>query len=189
MLIGVDGCDNGPEIEVAYNDPEGVTRDFILEGVDVAGRTLHPDLPADKDCARRISNMPIDGTLLLEGTRLTFERRKMYQFRSLRFQVRSIKSRNLRSRRENFSKSKSVTNILVLRRCRCSTSRVFVSSKPGPTLHNVTRYTSSRNPSCSSLPLLPQNTSVSNQIRLSKRTIVEFQHWRNGRKCSELGTG
>jgi len=64
MLIGVDGCDDGPEIEVAYNDPEvslsespdraqpdvlaslrqGVTRDFILEGVDVAGRTLHPDL-------------------------------------------------------------------------------------------------------------------------------------------------
>jgi len=48
MLIGVDGCDDGPEIEVAYNDPEGVTRDFILEGVDVAGRTLHPDLPADQ---------------------------------------------------------------------------------------------------------------------------------------------
>ncbi|GAA5944797.1 uncharacterized protein JCM15063_001669 [Sporobolomyces koalae] len=44
MLIGVDGCDNGPEIEVAYNDPDGVTRDFILEGVDVAGRTLHPNL-------------------------------------------------------------------------------------------------------------------------------------------------
>ncbi|GAA6059119.1 hypothetical protein JCM10212_003866 [Sporobolomyces blumeae] len=42
MLIGVDGCAEGDEIEVAYNDPEGVTRDFILEGVDVAGRTLHP---------------------------------------------------------------------------------------------------------------------------------------------------
>ncbi|GAA5833679.1 hypothetical protein JCM11251_003203 [Rhodosporidiobolus azoricus] len=40
MLIGVDGCADGPRIETAYNDPEGVTRAFILEGVDVAGRTL-----------------------------------------------------------------------------------------------------------------------------------------------------
>ncbi|GAA5905979.1 hypothetical protein JCM5296_001307 [Sporobolomyces johnsonii] len=46
MLIGIDGCDNGPEIEVAYNDPEGVTRAFILEGVDQAGKCLHPDLEA-----------------------------------------------------------------------------------------------------------------------------------------------
>ncbi|GAA6013912.1 hypothetical protein JCM11491_000470 [Sporobolomyces phaffii] len=56
MLIGVDGCDDGPEIEVAYNDPEGVTRDFILEGVDVAGRTLHPDLEAGEGlCAANFS--------------------------------------------------------------------------------------------------------------------------------------
>ncbi|GAA6042900.1 hypothetical protein JCM8097_002759 [Rhodosporidiobolus ruineniae] len=40
MLIGVDGCADGPKIEEAYNDPEGVTRAFILEGVNVAGRTL-----------------------------------------------------------------------------------------------------------------------------------------------------
>ncbi|GAA5902514.1 hypothetical protein JCM6882_002772 [Rhodosporidiobolus microsporus] len=40
MLIGVDGCADGPRIETAYNDPDGVTRAFILEGVDVAGRTL-----------------------------------------------------------------------------------------------------------------------------------------------------
>ncbi|GAA6009429.1 uncharacterized protein JCM10292_004289 [Rhodotorula paludigena] len=40
MLIGIDGCADGPRIETAYNDPEGVTRAFILEGVDVAGRTL-----------------------------------------------------------------------------------------------------------------------------------------------------
>ncbi|BGP55830.1 hypothetical protein JCM8202v2_003437 [Rhodotorula sphaerocarpa] len=40
MLIGIDGCADGPRIEKAYNDPEGVTRAFILEGVDVAGRTL-----------------------------------------------------------------------------------------------------------------------------------------------------
>ncbi|GAA5912968.1 uncharacterized protein JCM6883_006273 [Sporobolomyces salmoneus] len=48
ILIGVDGCDDGPAIEVAYNDPEGVTRDFILEGVDVAGKTLHPELESGK---------------------------------------------------------------------------------------------------------------------------------------------
>ncbi|GAA5988472.1 hypothetical protein JCM11641_007161 [Rhodosporidiobolus odoratus] len=40
MLIGVDGCAEGDKIVEAYNDPEGVTRAFILEGVDVAGRTL-----------------------------------------------------------------------------------------------------------------------------------------------------
>ncbi|GAA5920253.1 hypothetical protein JCM1841_000446 [Sporobolomyces salmonicolor] len=48
MLIGIDGCDNGPEIEVAYNDPKGITRAFILEGVDQAGKCLHPDLEAGK---------------------------------------------------------------------------------------------------------------------------------------------
>ncbi|GAA5982534.1 hypothetical protein JCM10908_006688 [Rhodotorula pacifica] len=40
MLIGIDGCADGPRIETAYNDPQGVTRAFILEGIDVAGRTL-----------------------------------------------------------------------------------------------------------------------------------------------------
>ncbi|GAA5839849.1 hypothetical protein JCM9279_005185 [Rhodotorula babjevae] len=40
MLIGIDGCADGPKIETAYNDPEGVTAAFILEGVDVAGRSL-----------------------------------------------------------------------------------------------------------------------------------------------------
>ncbi|GAA5868052.1 hypothetical protein JCM8547_000789 [Rhodosporidiobolus lusitaniae] len=40
MLIGIDGCADGPKIVEAYNDPQGVTRAFILEGVDVAGRAL-----------------------------------------------------------------------------------------------------------------------------------------------------
>ncbi|GEM11237.1 hypothetical protein Rt10032_c14g5254 [Rhodotorula toruloides] len=40
MVIGIDACQDGPKIVEAYNDPEGVTRAFILEGVDVAGRTL-----------------------------------------------------------------------------------------------------------------------------------------------------
>ncbi|GAA5881500.1 hypothetical protein JCM3774_000137 [Rhodotorula dairenensis] len=43
MLIGIDGCADGARIETAYNDPQGVTRAFILEGVDVAGRTLGGD--------------------------------------------------------------------------------------------------------------------------------------------------
>lgn len=66
MLIGVDNCDDGPVIETAYNDPQvrlashsiirriadrifeqGVTRDFILTGVDHAGRVLHGDLAGD----------------------------------------------------------------------------------------------------------------------------------------------
>ncbi|KDE07160.1 hypothetical protein MVLG_02564 [Microbotryum lychnidis-dioicae p1A1 Lamole] len=40
MLIGIDGCNDAATIESAYNDPEGVTRRFILEGVDQAGRAL-----------------------------------------------------------------------------------------------------------------------------------------------------
>ncbi|BGP43762.1 hypothetical protein JCM10449v2_007819 [Rhodotorula kratochvilovae] len=43
MLIGIDGCADGPKIETAYNDPQGVTEAFILEGVDVAGRSLGGD--------------------------------------------------------------------------------------------------------------------------------------------------
>ncbi|KAJ8291470.1 Ergothioneine biosynthesis protein 1 [Rhodotorula toruloides] len=43
MVIGIDACADGPKIVQAYNDPEGVTRAFILEGVDVAGRTLGPE--------------------------------------------------------------------------------------------------------------------------------------------------
>jgi hypothetical protein len=73
MVIGIDACTDGPKIEKAYNDPQvrsprassvffsqeslarvadgsscrfhaqGVTRAFILEGVDVAGRTLGPE--------------------------------------------------------------------------------------------------------------------------------------------------
>ncbi|KAK4056348.1 hypothetical protein OIO90_002491 [Microbotryomycetes sp. JL221] len=42
MIIGVDSCDDKAKVENAYNDPEGVTRRFIFEGVDHAGRTLHP---------------------------------------------------------------------------------------------------------------------------------------------------
>lgn len=92
MLIGVDGCDNGPEIEVAYNDPEvcrfsipslsfnriQLTAHSIYRVSLVISFSKESTLQAElfiqisqliKDCARRISNMPIDGTLLLEGTR------------------------------------------------------------------------------------------------------------------------
>ncbi|KAK4051527.1 hypothetical protein OIV83_002667 [Microbotryomycetes sp. JL201] len=41
LLIGVDSCDDKAKVENAYNDPEGVTRRFIFEGIDHAGRTLH----------------------------------------------------------------------------------------------------------------------------------------------------
>lgn len=34
MLIGVDSCDEGDRIEIAYNDPKKVTEKFILEGVE-----------------------------------------------------------------------------------------------------------------------------------------------------------
>jgi uncharacterized SAM-dependent methyltransferase len=40
ILIGIDGCDDGPRIETAYNDNLGVTRAFILNGVDHVNRIL-----------------------------------------------------------------------------------------------------------------------------------------------------
>lgn len=40
ILIGLDHCTDGEAIEVAYNDPKGLTKDFIMNGLRVAGRTL-----------------------------------------------------------------------------------------------------------------------------------------------------
>lgn len=40
MLIGIDSCDDKLRVETAYNDPQGVTRDFILNGIDHANRIL-----------------------------------------------------------------------------------------------------------------------------------------------------
>lgn len=40
LLIGVDSCDDKTLIETAYNDPKGVTGDFILNGIDHANRIL-----------------------------------------------------------------------------------------------------------------------------------------------------
>ncbi|ORY82904.1 histidine-specific methyltransferase [Leucosporidium creatinivorum] len=44
MLIGIDNCNDKAKIEEAYNDPRGVTRRFILEGIDHAGEVLHGKL-------------------------------------------------------------------------------------------------------------------------------------------------
>lgn len=40
LLIGIDGSDDATTIERAYNDSQGVTRDFILNGVSHADRIL-----------------------------------------------------------------------------------------------------------------------------------------------------
>lgn len=40
LLIGLDHNTDGKSIEAAYNDPKGLTRDFIMNGLKVAGRTL-----------------------------------------------------------------------------------------------------------------------------------------------------
>ncbi|KAL8286340.1 hypothetical protein RQP46_004828 [Phenoliferia psychrophenolica] len=41
MVIGVDNCADESMIRTGYDDPQGVTRSFIFEGVDHAGRALH----------------------------------------------------------------------------------------------------------------------------------------------------
>ena len=40
LLIGVDSCDDKARIELAYNDPSGVTASFCLNGIDHANRVL-----------------------------------------------------------------------------------------------------------------------------------------------------
>lgn len=40
LLLGLDGRNNKVRVERAYNDPEGYTAKFILNGLDVAGRVL-----------------------------------------------------------------------------------------------------------------------------------------------------
>ncbi|KAI0683454.1 hypothetical protein BC835DRAFT_1423256 [Cytidiella melzeri] len=43
ILLGLDHDNDGGKIELAYDDPKGVTRDFIMNGLKVAGRTLGND--------------------------------------------------------------------------------------------------------------------------------------------------
>lgn len=43
ILIGVDNCKDGAKVGRAYDDREGVTRRFILNGVNVVGRELGLD--------------------------------------------------------------------------------------------------------------------------------------------------
>lgn len=40
LLLGLDHDNAKDTVELAYNDPKGITRDFILNGLKVAGRTL-----------------------------------------------------------------------------------------------------------------------------------------------------
>lgn len=49
LLIGIDGCDDGPTIEKAYNDSLGVTRAFILNGVEHVSRILGDEVGLNKD--------------------------------------------------------------------------------------------------------------------------------------------
>lgn len=44
LLIGIDGCNDGPTIEKAYNDSLGVTRAFILNGVEHVSKILGDDI-------------------------------------------------------------------------------------------------------------------------------------------------
>ncbi|KAM0756260.1 hypothetical protein T439DRAFT_308725 [Meredithblackwellia eburnea MCA 4105] len=53
MVIGIDNCADGDMIRNAYDDPKGVTRSFIFEGVDHAGRELHGDIGGDGGLASK----------------------------------------------------------------------------------------------------------------------------------------
>jgi L-histidine Nalpha-methyltransferase / hercynylcysteine S-oxide synthase len=49
LLLGLDHDNDSKTIEVAYNDPKGVTRDFIMNGLKAAGRTLGDESLFDED--------------------------------------------------------------------------------------------------------------------------------------------
>lgn len=40
MLLGIDGCEDPDRVKLAYDDPKGVTREFILTGLDECGRAI-----------------------------------------------------------------------------------------------------------------------------------------------------
>ena len=40
LLLGLDHGNDGKKIELAYNDPKGITRNFIMNGLTSAGRAL-----------------------------------------------------------------------------------------------------------------------------------------------------
>lgn len=49
LLIGLDHNNDGKQIELAYNDPKGVTRDFIMNGLTRAGHVLGDEHLFDQD--------------------------------------------------------------------------------------------------------------------------------------------
>lgn len=49
LLLGLDHGDNAQQIELAYNDPKGVTRAFIMNGLVSAGRALGDQHLFDQD--------------------------------------------------------------------------------------------------------------------------------------------
>ena len=40
LLLGLDHANDGEKVQLAYDDPKGITREFIMNGLKVAGRTL-----------------------------------------------------------------------------------------------------------------------------------------------------
>ena len=40
LLIGLDHDNDKEKIELAYNDPEGISKEFMMNGLRAAGRTL-----------------------------------------------------------------------------------------------------------------------------------------------------
>ncbi|KAI0648157.1 hypothetical protein C8Q79DRAFT_556266 [Trametes meyenii] len=49
LLLGLDHANEGSQIELAYNDPKGVTRNFIMNGLTCAGRALGDEHLFDED--------------------------------------------------------------------------------------------------------------------------------------------
>lgn len=49
LLLGLDHANDPKTIELAYNDSKGITRDFIMNGLKVAGRTLGDESLFDED--------------------------------------------------------------------------------------------------------------------------------------------
>ncbi|KAK7022115.1 DUF323 domain-containing protein [Favolaschia claudopus] len=60
MLIGLDHDNGKTSIEAAYNDPQGYTKNFIMNGLKVAGRALGDENLFDEENWEYVNNYDVD---------------------------------------------------------------------------------------------------------------------------------
>ena len=97
LLIGLDHDNPKDKVELAYNDPKGVTKDFIVNGLKVAGRTLGNESLFTEGKWEYVNRYNVaermDGLVL---SRSSFSHRRNLQA-GMRLIINRLKIRRLRS--------------------------------------------------------------------------------------------